>query len=80
MRRYIDKDFGEKSTTSRRFCGCETLRLEAAYNNAAGFDEEDDELLPFFIDGQLPPTDKIARLRSSQVNAAMQNLLDAHSD
>ena len=60
--------------------GClETLRLEAAFNNAAGFDEEDDELPSFFLDEPLPPTDKMARLRSSEVNAAMQNLLDAHS-
>jgi aldehyde:ferredoxin oxidoreductase len=54
------------------------LRLEAAFNNAAGFDEDDDELPPFFLDEPLPPTGKMARLRSSEVNAAMRNLLDAH--
>ena len=43
------------------------------------FDEDDDELPSFFLDEPLPPTGKMARLRSSEVNAAMQNLLDAHS-
>ena len=62
-----------------RNIGRETLRLEAAFNNAAGFGEEDDELPSFFLDEPLPPTDKMARLRSSEVNAAMQNLLNAHS-
>ena len=57
----------------------ETLRLEAAFNNAVGFDEDDDELPSCFLDEPLPPTGKMARLRSSEVNAAMQNLLDAHS-
>ena len=61
-----------------RNIGLETLRLEAAFNNAAGFDEDDDELPPFFLDEPLPPTGKMARLRSSEVNAAMRNLLDAH--
>ena len=37
------------------------------------------ELPSFFLDEPLPPTDKIARLRDSEVNAAMQNLLDVHS-
>ncbi len=61
-----------------RNIGLETLRLEAAFNDAAGFDEEDDELPSFFLDEPLPPTDKIARFRSGEVNAAMRNLLDAH--
>ena len=32
-----------------RNIGLETLRLEAAFNKAAGFDEEDDELPHFFL-------------------------------
>ena len=79
MRKYIDINLGKKSVTKRELYGRETLRLEAAFNNAAGFDEEDDELPSFFLDEPLPPTGKMARLRSSEVNAAMQNLFDARS-
>ena len=49
--------------------GLGTLRLGAEISNAAGFDKEDDELTSFFLDESLPPTDKIARLRSSEGNA-----------
>ena len=59
--------------------GFETLRLEAAFNKAAGFDQEDDELPSFFCDEPLPPTGKMARLYSREVNAAMQNLMEAQS-
>lgn len=59
--------------------GFETLRLEAAFNKAAGFDQEDDELPSFFCDEPLPPTGKMARLHSREVNAAMQNLMAAQS-
>ena len=57
--------------------GLETLRLEAAFNKAAGFDEIDDELPSFFCDEPLPPTGQMARLYSREVNASMQNLLNA---
>ena len=62
-----------------RNIGLETLPLEAAFSNTVGPDEEDNKLFSFFHDEPLPPTDKIARLRDSEVNAAMQNLLDVHS-
>ena len=62
-----------------RNIGFETLRLEAAFNKAAGFDQDDDELPSFFRDEPLPPTGKMARLYSREVNIAMQNLMDAHS-
>ena len=62
-----------------RNIGVETLRLEAAFNNAAGFGEDDDELPGFFLEEPLPPTGKMARLYSREVNAAMQNLMEAQS-
>ena len=62
-----------------RNIGVETLRLEAAFNNAAGFGEDDDELPAFFLEEPLPPTGKMARLYSREVNAAMQNLMEAQS-
>jgi len=60
-----------------RDIGLETLRLEAAFNKAAGFDQDDDELPSFFHDEALPPTNKIARLHSREVNAAMQALMNS---
>jgi aldehyde:ferredoxin oxidoreductase len=59
-----------------RDIGLETLRLEAAFNKAAGFDQDDDELPSFFHDEALPPTNKMARLHSREVNAAMQALMN----
>lgn len=41
--------------------GVETLALEAAFNLAAGFKPEDDELPAFFYGESLAPTDKTAR-------------------
>jgi len=61
-----------------RNIGLETLRLEATLNKTVALDEEDNKLPSFFHDELLPPTDKIARLRDSEVNVAMQNLLDVH--
>jgi len=60
-----------------RDIGLETLRLEAAFNTAAGFDQDDDELPSFFHDEALPPTNKMARLHSREVNAAMQALMNS---
>ena len=60
-----------------RDIGLETLRLEAAFNKAAGFDQDDDELPSFFHDEALPPTNKMARLHSREVNAAMQALMNS---
>ena len=64
----IDPDF-------IRHIALETLRLEAAFNTAAGFDEDDDELPAFFTDEPLPPTGKTNRLFSQEVNQQMQALL-----
>ena len=62
---------------SIRAIGLETLRLEAAFNKAAGFDQDDDELPSFFHEEALPPTNKMARLHSREVNAAMQALMNS---
>ena len=53
----------------------ETLRLEAAFNRAAGFEEGDDELPSFFTKEALPPTGKTNRLFSREVNKEMQALM-----
>ena len=60
-----------------RKIGVETLRLEAAFNKAAGFDQDDDELPSFFHDEALPPTGRTARLHSHEVNAAMRAVMMA---
>ena len=57
----------------------ETLRLEAKFNRDAGFNEEDDELPDFFLNEPLPPSGKLARLRSAEVNNAMRELMNAPS-
>ncbi|MEZ5812161.1 MAG: aldehyde ferredoxin oxidoreductase C-terminal domain-containing protein [Rhizobiaceae bacterium] len=54
--------------------GRETLRLEAEFNRKAGFTEADDELPAFFLNEQLPPTDRKARLRAEEVNRHMRDL------
>ena len=59
-----------------RHTALETLRLEAAFNKAAGFDEDDDELPAFFTDEPLPPSNKTNRLFSREVNQQMQALLE----
>ncbi len=48
--------------------GRETLRLEKAFNREAGFGEEDDRYPEFFYDEPLPPSDKVVRLYSDEVN------------
>lgn len=52
--------------------GRETLRLENAFNKAAGFSSDDDELPEFFYQEQLPPSDKAARFHTAEVNEAAQ--------
>lgn len=54
--------------------GRETLRLEHAFNVAAGFTEEDDELPAFFHEEPLAPTNKKARLHSGEVNRHMREI------
>ena len=60
--------------------GRETLRLERAFNEAAGFTEEDDELPAFFYEEPLAPTDKTARLHSGEVNKHMREIEASTSD
>ena len=48
--------------------GQETLRLEKAFNAAAGFGEKDDELPTFFYDEALPPTNRTARFHAADVH------------
>lgn len=50
----------------------ETLRLEARFNAAAGFEVDADELPEFFLKEPLPPTDKTARLFAGELRTYMQ--------
>ena len=52
--------------------GRETLRLEDAFNRAAGFSVEDDELPDFFYEEALFPTNRTARFHAAEVNAAVK--------
>jgi aldehyde:ferredoxin oxidoreductase len=54
--------------------GRDVLRLEAEFNGQAGFTQDDDELPGFFRDEPLAPTDKTARLLSSEVNQCMKKI------
>ncbi len=60
--------------------GHQTLVMERAFNKAAGFTEDDDELPAFFRDQALAPTGKKSRLRSSEVNRYMNELLQRGPD
>ncbi len=51
-----------------RRIGIETLKLEAQFNQQAGFDQNDDELPAFFYAETLPPTGKQARLHVTELN------------
>jgi aldehyde:ferredoxin oxidoreductase len=55
--------------------GLEVLRLERAFNLAAGFTEKDDELPEFFYTEALAPSGKTARHHSAEVNRSMRELL-----
>jgi aldehyde:ferredoxin oxidoreductase len=48
--------------------GRETLKLEQAFNVAAGFTEADDDLPQFFYDEALKPTNQTARFKGSEVH------------
>ena len=54
--------------------GRETLRLEHAFNAAAGFSDDDDELPAFFHEEPLAPSNKKARLHSGEVNRHMREI------
>jgi aldehyde:ferredoxin oxidoreductase len=53
--------------------GKQTLELEHAFNQAAGFNTNDNELPKFFYDEPVEPTGKVARFHSSEVEASSQH-------
>ncbi len=56
--------------------GRETLKLEIDFNEAAGFDQEDDELPSFFYDEALAPTNKTARHHPGDIRRYRQEWFD----
>ena len=54
-----------------RELGRETLKLEDAFNLAAGFTEADDELPQFFYDEPLYPSNQAARFHAAEVNRSV---------
>ena len=58
--------------------GRETLRLEAAFNTAAGFTEADDELPDFFYEDALEPSNQVARFHAAEVNASVRRWWQQH--
>lgn len=55
-----------------RALGRQTLRMEAEFNQAAGFTEADDELPTFFYEEALEPSNKVARFHAAEVNASVR--------
>jgi aldehyde:ferredoxin oxidoreductase len=55
--------------------GQEVLRMEWQFNKAAGFTEVDDELPDFFYKEPVPPSGKVARHHSAEVNRHLRELL-----
>ncbi len=53
----------------------EALRMERQFNKAAGFTVENDDLPMFFNEEPLPPTNKVARFSSADLNACVGGLL-----
>ena len=58
-----------------RKLGLDALKMEWAFNRAAGFSEKDDELPEFFYKEPLAPTNRTARHHSVEVNQCLQRLL-----
>jgi aldehyde:ferredoxin oxidoreductase len=54
--------------------GKETLRLEAEFSKAVGFDEADDDLPAFFYQEPLPPSNKAARFHGDDVHSIYEKL------
>ncbi len=69
-----DAHDGAITVSDLKTMGEDTLRLEHAFNVAAGFSEAEDELPQFFQDEALPPLNIKARLRSAEVNEHMNIL------
>ena len=53
--------------------GRETLALERAFNEAAGFTEEDDDLPEFFYREALAPSNKVARFRGAELRRGVRD-------
>jgi len=58
--------------------GRETLKYEAEFNAAAGFDTADDELPEFFYTEPLAPSGKAARFHAPEVRAAITEWWQQH--
>jgi len=58
--------------------GRDTLRLEAKFNEDAGFTEADDELPDFFYEEALEPSNKVARFHAAEVNASVRRWWQQH--
>lgn len=54
--------------------GRDTLKLEAAFNKAAGFTSEDDDLPAFFYDQPLAPSNKVARFHGNELTTMYDGL------
>jgi aldehyde:ferredoxin oxidoreductase len=54
--------------------GTETLKMEHAFNLAAGFSSADDELPKFFYDEPLAPSDRVARFHGSDCDGFYDRL------
>lgn len=61
-----------------RQLGRDTLRLEAEFNQAAGFTEDDDELPAFFYEEALEPSNQVARFHAAEVNASVRRWWEQH--
>lgn len=57
-----------------RSLGAEAMRNEWEFNRFTGFTDDDDELPDFFYRQALPPTGKMARHHSTDVNALLREL------
>jgi len=58
--------------------GRETLRLERAFNKAAGFTDDDDELPDFFYEEALEPSNRKARFHTEEVNEFVDQWWQQH--
>ena len=54
--------------------GRDTLKYEAAFNKAAGFTSEDDDLPGFFYNEPIAPSNKVARFHGNQLTAMYDEL------
>ncbi len=54
--------------------GSETLKLEAIFNQRAGFSVEDDELPAMFYEEPLPPSNRVARFHAADVHGIYERL------